>query len=391
MNYQLALKKEIAAFLNCEVEEVILTWKGRVSLFGILKSLKLQENDEIIIPAFTCVVVPNAIIYNNLKPVYVDVDPKTYNIEISKIENAITNRTKVILAQNTFGLSSDMDALKVIAKKHNLFVIEDCTHGFGGSYKNHLNGTTVDAAFFSSQWNKMFSTGIGGFAIIKNPILREKMNEFERQLVTPSLKDEIVLKIQLFAKNILGYKALYWNALKLYRYLSKKNIVIGSSSGGEMGSTEMPTDYLKGLSNVQCKKGVFEVKRIKDNVTFRQNIAKYYDNILIDLGKEKLFAPPYAEHTYTKYPILVKDRDFFLQEAEKYKLPIHDWFISQIHPIKEDFQKWFLIPNKYPISEKLANHIVNLPTDFSVNNNLKKRIADFLEIQRSQIVSFEEL
>ena len=391
MSYKEKLKREIALFVGCAQDEVILTWKGRVSLYGILQALDLEEGDEIIIPAFTCVVVPNAILYHKLRPIYVDVDPLTLNIDIQKIENAITNKTKVILAQNTFGLSSDLDSIKEIAERHNLLVIEDCTHGFGGSYKNKLNGTNVDAAFFSSQWNKMFSTGIGGFAIVKNPALKNKLNDFEKKLKAPSVKDEVLLKLQLIAKETLGYKSLYWNALKLYRYLSKKNLVIGSSSGGEMDSIEMPEGYLKGLGNVQCKKGIQEVKRIMKNISYRKNIAAYYDKVLIDLGKGKTLVPENIEHTYTKYPIFVKDRDAFFKEAEEQKIPIHDWFISQIHPITENFHLWNLNPEKFPVSKKLAQHIVNLPTDFSVDNNLKNRIGKFLQTQKDQIIPYEEL
>ena len=139
MNHRDKLKEQIANFFSCDKENIILTWKGRVALYGILKALDLKEGDEIIIPSFTCVVVPNAIIYCKLKPVYVDIDSRTYNIDVSKIEEKITSRTKAILAQNTFGLSSDIDKIKEVAKKNNLFVLEDCTHGFGGSYKNKLN------------------------------------------------------------------------------------------------------------------------------------------------------------------------------------------------------------------------------------------------------------
>lgn len=391
MDYKEELKNEIASFIGCEKDEVILTWKGRVALYGILKSLSLSEGAEVIIPAFTCVVVPNAILYHKLKPVYVDIDPVSYNIDVKELERSITNKTKVILAQNTFGLSSDLDKIKRIAEKYNLIVIEDCTHGFGGSYKGKLNGTNVDAAFFSSQWNKMFSTAIGGFAIIKNTVLKEKLNEFEKTLQKPSSKDELLLKLQLKAKKILGYKSLYWNAMKLYRYLSEKNLVIGSSSGGEMETIEMPEDYLKGFSNTQSKKGVFEIKRISENLMHRKKIASFYDETLLNLGKKKAYSPNDVEHTYTKYPILVKNRERFLKRAEKYKIPIHDWFISQIHPITENFHRWSLTPNEHPISKKIAGHIVNLPTDLSVDYQLKKKVARFLEINKDQIVSYDDL
>lgn len=391
MDYKKKLKEEIATFMGCYVDQVMLTWKGRISFYGILEALDLNENDEIIIPSFTCVVVPNAIIYQKLKPVYVDIEPKTFNIDVNKIEASITNNTKVILAQNTFGLSSDIDEIKRIAKKYDLYVIEDCTHGFGGSYKDRKNGTNVDAAFFSSQWNKMFSTAIGGFAVINNTQLKKRLINFEKKLITPSVKDEILLKLQLQAKNLLGYKSFYWSALKLYRYLSKKNLVIGSSSGGEINSIEMPEAYLKGLSQTQSKKGIKEVKKIDQNIKHRKAIAGYYDDLIDELGKIKIYIPDNIEHTFTKYPILVKDREYFLDMAEKNKIPVHDWFISQIHPITEDFHKWELEPNNHPISKKISEHIVNLPTDMFVNDNLMKRVVTFLRSYKDEIIDYNEI
>ena len=129
----------------------------------------VKDNDEVILPAFTCVVVPNAIMYLKAKPVYIDINPETYNISIEKIDEAITENTKVIICQNTFGLSSNIEDIIQIAKKNNLFTIEDCTHGFGGYDNGKPNGTYCDAAFYSTQWNKPFSTGIGGFLVVVIP------------------------------------------------------------------------------------------------------------------------------------------------------------------------------------------------------------------------------
>ena len=83
-------KKEIAAILESNSNNIFLYWKGRVALYAFLKSLGLQKDDEVIIPAFTCVVVPNAIIYAGLKPVYVDISTKTFNMDISVVEKSIT-------------------------------------------------------------------------------------------------------------------------------------------------------------------------------------------------------------------------------------------------------------------------------------------------------------
>ena len=196
-------RKAIASALSCNEENIFFYWKGRIALYAFLKSLKLQKDDEVIIPAFTCVVVPNAIFYTGLKPVYVDISPKTFNIDISLLEKAISNRTKVIVCQNTFGLSSNILEIISFAKKHNLYTIEDCTHGFGGYYKGKPNGSYCDAAFYSTQWNKPFSTGIGGFLVVNDDKLVKNVRALEIEKAKPSIVEMIVLLFLLIFRQLI--------------------------------------------------------------------------------------------------------------------------------------------------------------------------------------------
>lgn len=100
-------------------------FKGRIALYAILKAMGVKAGDEVIIPGFTCVVVPNAVLYLGAKPVYVDIEAHTYNINTKRIEEKITEKTKAIIAQHTFGIPAEMDKILEIAKKHNLYVVED--------------------------------------------------------------------------------------------------------------------------------------------------------------------------------------------------------------------------------------------------------------------------
>ncbi|MFH1859640.1 MAG: DegT/DnrJ/EryC1/StrS family aminotransferase [bacterium] len=110
----------------------------------------IGEGDEVLVEGFTCVVVPNAVIFAGAKPIYVAPDPKTYNMDINQIETKITPKTKAIIAQHTFGLPADMDLILDISRKHNLMVIEDCAPAMGATYKGKKVGTLGDAAFFST-------------------------------------------------------------------------------------------------------------------------------------------------------------------------------------------------------------------------------------------------
>jgi len=240
------LKEELRRELG--IENVFLASKGRVGLYGLLKAMNIGKGDEVILPAYTCVVVPNAIIYLGATPIYVDILPETYNIDYSKIQENISGKTKLIIAQNTYGLSSELDEINAIAEQNGIEVIEDCTHGFGGRYKGVLNGRHVKAAFYSTQWNKMFSTGVGGIIVVNDPVLAKKMDVFENTLVPASRSERLMLQCQLILKDLLGYSRFYWGAINLYRYLSQNNIIAGSSAGEEIVSTEMPKNYLKAFN-----------------------------------------------------------------------------------------------------------------------------------------------
>lgn len=140
-----------------------------MSLYVILEALGIGSKDEIILPAFTCVVVPNAMIYHGIKPVYVDIEPDTYNIDVSKIKEKITPQTKAIYAQHTFGIPCNMDCIARIAKDHGLIVIEDCAHALGASLNGRKVGSLGHVAYFSTDHSKVISTSTGGMITTKGP------------------------------------------------------------------------------------------------------------------------------------------------------------------------------------------------------------------------------
>jgi dTDP-4-amino-4,6-dideoxygalactose transaminase len=369
-----------------------LFWKGRVALYAILKAINIKEKNEIILPAFTCIVVPNPILYLGAKPIYVDIDRKTFNIDVSKIEEKISSKTKAIIAQNTYGLSSDIDSILEVAKKHNLYIIEDCAHGFGGTYKGKKNGTIGDAAFFSTQWNKPFSTGLGGIAITKHETIAKKLKELEDKAVKPSFKEELMLKLLMFIREKFLTPNVYWFALKTYRKLSQWNLILGSSQGYELEDIKEPPNFLKGFSETQAKAGLKFFEKINGKyridliIEHRKKVAKLYKEILKDLGFEPPYEPPYAEHTYLKFPLLVKNRDKFFCLAEEYKIELGDWFLSPLHPIKRNLEKWGYEWGKNPIAEFASRHIVNLPTHEKIDENYVDRIYQFLKKFKDEII-----
>jgi dTDP-4-amino-4,6-dideoxygalactose transaminase len=383
--YKVEFKENIKKILGLSSIHVYVFWKGRVALYAILQAMNMQSGDEVIMPAFTCVVVPNPVIYLGGVPVYVDIEPLTYNMDVDKIEQKITPRTKFILAQNTYGLSSDFDAIKTIAKKHNIKVIEDCAHGFGGLYKGMPNGTIAEAAFYSTQWNKPFSTGLGGVAVTAERDIAEKLQQLEQKFYPPTLKDVMLLKLLYLLKQYMLTPEIYWTALKLYRWLSRHNLILGSSQGIELVQPVEPKYFAKGFSTFQAKAGINQLKNFDKIREHRKRIAKTYNNLLNRLAIEPPFVPDFSEHGYLKYPLLVKDRKQVLRNAVDNNIELGDWFLSPIHPIEKNLEKWNYYWGDNPIGEKISQHVINLPTHHDVDERYIDRIQTFLKNNRDQI------
>ena len=114
--------------------------------------------------------------------------------------------------------------------------------------------------------------------------------------------------------------------------------------------------------------------------------------MLLKLSIQPPYEPEYSEHTHLKYPLLVKDRTKIFMLAEKEKIELGDWFVSPIHPIAKNFEHWNYHWGENPISEKISQHIVNLPTHIKVTEDYVNRIAQFLKKNRDSIYScYEEI
>lgn len=377
-------KAEIAKYLNASPHQIFLFWKGRIGLYAILKSMGIQQGDEVILPAFTCVVVPNAIIYLGAKPVYVDIDENTLNTRLDLIKEKISHATKCIIIQNTFGLSSEVEEIVSYAKEKRIQTIEDCTHGFGGTYNGKPNGSYCDAAFYSTQWNKPYSTGIGGFALIHNEKLLKGMMEVENELSPPSKKQKWMLGSLIKIKKYMLHDSTYWPMLRIYRRLSKSGRVVGSSTGLEITSAKMPNDYLTASSSIQERVGTKALKQIQSLVESRRINGFTYNQYLKKENKFHYIEKDVSNHSFLKYPIFVKNREEFMLKAEKSKIRLGDWFVSPIHPVLENFEKWHLNLDDYPVAYRLSQSILNLHTEEEHPNKLvaflENNIDDLIDV-----------
>ncbi len=156
-------EEKFARYLG--VKKAIAVQSGTAALHIALYQLGIGRDDEVIIPSLTFVATVNSVLYVGAKPVIVDVDSETWNIDPEKIEKAITRKTKAIIPVHLYGNPCDMDSIMKIAKKYNLYVVEDATESFGATYKGKQTGTFGDFGCFSFNGNKLITTGGGGMVV----------------------------------------------------------------------------------------------------------------------------------------------------------------------------------------------------------------------------------
>jgi perosamine synthetase len=377
----------LGSYLDTDPERIGLFWKGRVALYAILRALGIGTGDEVIVPAFTCVAVPNAIIYTGARPVYADIDPLTYTIDPESASQRITSNTKAILAQNTFGLAPDLDELERIATSSGgLHVIEDCAHGFGGEYRGRANGTIADASFFSCQWSKPLPAGIGGITVATDEHVARAIREEERRSVEPGARDAWLLKALLLAHDTLLTPTTHGFLQRTYRMLSRTGVVIGSSDAAELEDPTLPAGFSKGMSQVQARRGSDGVERIAAETDHRRRVAEQYSAMLGQLGVRPPAEPEYARHTFLRYPLLVRDRTTFLAGASRARLEMGDWFLSPIHPVVSDYAKWGYVWGENPVGEEISQHIVNLPTGARIGGRYLRRLRRFLDEHQEELL-----
>ena len=167
-------EKEFAAF--CGTRYAMTCVNGSVALRLALIACGVKPGDEVIVPPYTFIATASIVIEANCVPVFVDIDPDTYNISPAQIEKAITKRTKAIIPVHFAGQACDMDAIMDIAKRYNLRVIEDSAHGHGAEYKGKKLGSIGDAGCFSFQSSKNLTSGEGGMVVTNDGELYDMMN-----------------------------------------------------------------------------------------------------------------------------------------------------------------------------------------------------------------------
>lgn len=354
------IKKYESVIGNTIDSEYIYTFaSGRMGFYTILKTINIQKDDEVILPSFTCIVVPNAILYSGAKPVYCDIKNDDFNIDVSKIEQLITPKTKVLYAQHTFGQMCDIKAIKQIAQKYNLIVVEDAALALGAKLEDKYAGTIGDFGYFSTDRSKVVNTGLGGIVSVNNEKYLGFFDEIYKEV--PYLDGNMTKKIaKTFILNIITMNPyFYWLGKFLNAVLSKLKLMtyfLDESFTKKENISSYP--YPARLSSILASIGISQFSSLGDNLDNRKKISNYYNDIL------NIYTKKYMQddrNIFLRYSFLIKNRDYWEKRFSS-KVDLSIWFKTIVSGRNDNFEDigYKLGINK--VSEYVCEYIFNLPT-----------------------------
>jgi len=368
---------------NYPTQEAVSFNSGRSALYAILKSFAIGEGDEVLIQAFTCVAVPNSIIWSGAKPVYADID-NTFNLDTKAIEKYISSKTKAIIIQHTFGIPAQIEKLKQIAEKYGLILIEDCAHSLDITYGNKKLGTFADASFFSFGRDKVISSVFGGMAIInsKFKIQNSKLREFQKKSLFPNhfwifqqLMHPIAFSIILPVYNFFSLGKII---LRLLQFLHLLSFPVYQEE--KIG--RQPNIFPAKLPNALAVLAFIQLERLSEFNKRRKEIAEFYIKHLKNLPfclstRQKL--------AYLRYPILAKQASQLKEFAKSKRIILGDWYSNIIDPKDVSLDKLGYIKGSCPNAERIASQIINLPTYQRMTIEDARRIVKIIhEFYRSK-------
>jgi dTDP-4-amino-4,6-dideoxygalactose transaminase len=328
-------EKDFAKY--CGVKYALAVNNGTSALLLALLTLGIKKGNEVITQPNTFVATAEAIVFSGAKPVLVDINPQTYNLDIEKLEKAITKKTKAIIPVHLFGQPADMDPILKLARKYNLFLIEDAAQAQGAEYKGKKVGSLGDIGCFSFYPTKVLGAwGEGGAVVTNNKKLFEKMKR---------LRDH-------------GSEKKYYHSEVGF------NFRLEEIQGAVLG---------------------VKLKYLNQGIKSRREKVKIYNQLLKDCPVILPFEPKFFKSVYYVYVIRVKKREKLQKYlAEQgigtmihYPIPIH---------LQSAFRFLRYKKGDFPEAEKAAKEILSLPfyPEISINEQeyVAQKIKEFFKNER---------
>ena len=309
----------IAEYLS--VKYAIAVTNCTSALHLSLLSIGVKEGDEVLVADYTFPATGHAVLYCKAKPIFVDINSQTYNIDPALIEDKITDKTKAIIPVHTFGQPAEMDAIMEIAEEYNLKVIEDAACALGAKYKNTFAGTIGDIGCLSFHARKGITTGEGGMVVTANRDLADKIRNL----------------------SVFGM-ASAWDREKSDKFIIPE-------------FTELGYNYK--MSDITAAVGVAQLKKLDKIIERKRELAKYWDEKLQELEFiESPYVSENAKHIYQSYAALV---DNSINRNKLIKTLMKKGIQTQIGTYASHIQPVYNSKDKCPNSLEIFNRSIALP------------------------------
>jgi dTDP-4-amino-4,6-dideoxygalactose transaminase len=353
--------------------------RGRSGLWAFFRALDI-ENAEIIMPAYTCVVVAHAIVLSGNIPRFVDIDLCDYDMDLDQVQAAINERTRAIVPAHLFGFPLNVDRLDEIVRDaearygHKIWIIQDCAHSFGARWRGKLVCNEGDCALFGLNISKMMTSIFGGMMTTNDSALAKRLREWrDAHFVCPGVIKSWRRRLYLLAV----YPAFNERLYGLVHWLQEETPLLDRLTKAYHldGRIHFPPDYLDQMLDVEAQVGLSQLRKYPEIVRRRQENARYYNDHL--QGVPGFVLPPIVDGaTYSHYVLRVADRTSVLKALQRkgvqlgqlieYSVPHMTAYCR--HADGEDF----------PHSWLCSQHTINLPVHAHLQASQRQQIVEHL-------------
>lgn len=347
---------------------------GRSALYVGLKSLGIGSGDEVILQAYTCNAVPNSILWTGATPVYADIEEETLNLGLGDFEKKITERSKAVIVQHTFGNPAKIKDILRLAEKHRLKVIEDCAHSLGVRTEGKLVGTFGDLGVLSFGREKIISALSGGALLVNDPDLIPKVEEQVKTL-KPLSKRRITQELANFFAWRTVFRPIYtreWGH-KFVRFLYQFDLVNVVTAAKELVG-QKPGWYPSLMPNIFAHIALIELdKFVECNLRRNQIASSYFEKIT---NKEVKIIK--NDGVYLRVVGLHQKAPRILEEAAKLKLQFGNWYDAVVYPDSVQLSRLGYKSGSCPVAEKTALQTFNLPNYIGMTDKEVEKVASFI-------------
>lgn len=353
-------------------------FRGRVALAAILRALGVQIGDEVLIQAFTCIAVPEAILSVGAKPVYVDVEAGGINMDPADLDKKISPNTRAVVAQHSFGLPANISRITEIAEAKGIPVVEDCAHTIMSRVNGKRVGSFGHASFYSYEAAKPVFVGIGGSAVCNDDALERAVRAGYTKYAEPPVSSQLETAAMFHAHGIAYQPSTYWTVRSMFRTLSAAGLIRGNYN--KIADQRGPaSDFTRRMGRIQKHRLRQELRGLTAQSDHRREVSTAYRTRIRSSAVHHIDFDSGVDPVYGRYPLLTEQRASLVREAQKARVEVAVFYDSAVQPLYgEALRSAGYEPGSCPNAEWASERIISLPTGRQVGRREIDRSVDFL-------------